>query len=88
MASVAELTVLITPLTAICDKKMVVVRQIVVPCIKRISPSLAEALRLFGLGLQAESAKDARRTREVYLRRVTRKRVCRRIALEFYAATA
>ena len=36
---------------------MGVIRPIVVPCIKRISSSLAEALRLFGLGLQADSGK-------------------------------
>ena len=36
--------------------------------------NLAEALRLFGLGLQADSAEGARRTREAYRRRVTREK--------------
>jgi hypothetical protein len=56
-----------------CAAITVVVRQIVVPCVKRISSNLAQALRLFGLGLEADSAKDARRTREAYLRWVQEK---------------
>ena len=44
------------------------------PALKGFLPTW-RALRLFGLGLEADAAKDARRTGEAYRRCVTRKRV-------------